>query len=200
MLNRRTPVAALLAAAFGLGLPVAGCLELEDPAMDLSVAEQPLGLPGLAEEPRQPGTCSKLYREETVIDADLSTVWALIADFPGYERWNPFVVHADAEADAGATVPIGVALGNHVLEMSYFIQVVEPEQRLCTRDVAWFSLFVYGQRCRMVELLPDGRVHFWQELLVDGPFTGLADLTFAGLMRQGMVAETAALKQQAEAL
>jgi len=196
MLNRCAPVALLFSAALGL----AGCLDLDDAAVDeVAVDEQGLGLPGIAEQPREPGAWSKVYREEAVIDADLSKVWTLIADFPGYESWNPFVVHADAEADAGATVPIGVALGNHVLEMSYFIQVVEPEHRLCTRDVAWFSLFVYGQRCRMVELLPDGRVHFWQELLVDGPFTKLADLTFAGLMRQGMVGETAALKQLAEA-
>jgi len=187
-----------VAALVVLALPLAGCVELDpDDGAELAVAAQALG--GVAEEPRLPSSCSVVYREEAVIAADPARVWELLIDMPGYADWNPWIVYADGEATPGAEVPVGVVLNGKVLDMKYVITVVEPGQRFCTRDNAWFSVFIHGQRCRVLEPQPDGTVRFWQELLVDGPFSRLADWTFGGAMRSGMAAETAALKARAEA-
>jgi hypothetical protein len=178
-----------------------GCIaEIDPDGTELEDAELALAAAPAGEPPREPGSCSVLYRSDIVIDADQATVWDVLVDMPRYAEWNPWIVYARGEAVPGAEVPVGVVLNGKVLDMKYVIGVVEPEQRFCTRDAAWFSTFIYGQRCRMLETLSDGTVHVWQELLIDGPFSQLADLTFGRTTRAGMDAEMAALRQRAEQL
>jgi len=176
-------------AVVALTFPLVACLEADGDTGE-ELAQQELGAEG---------ACEKVYREDVVIEADLERVWDLLIDLPRYADWNPWIVYANGDAIPGTKVPVGVVLSGKVLDMKYDIVSVEPQVRFCTKDDAWFTLFVDGSRCRMVELQADGTVHFWQELTVKGPFTWLADLTFAKEMRAGMAAETAALKATAEA-
>jgi uncharacterized protein YndB with AHSA1/START domain len=36
------------------------------------------------------------------IDATADRVWRVLTDVSAYDRWNPFIVHADGTAEAGA--------------------------------------------------------------------------------------------------
>ena len=195
----RLPVAPFLASLL-LAAPLAGCIaDVTDEAEPGITEQEIVDTTGVAEEPRQPGPLSIVYHHQIAIHADLDRVWDLIIDMPRYADWNPWIVYGRGEATPGARVPVGVVLNGHVLDMAYIIQVVEPETRFCTRDDAWFSGLIYGARCRTLTVQPDGSVVYAQELLVDGIFSGFADLTFGKATRDGMAAEAEGLKAAAEA-
>ncbi|MFJ6635894.1 SRPBCC domain-containing protein [Streptomyces sp. NPDC091376] len=148
--------------------------------------------------PRDPGKHSIVYREQRVINADAARVWTLLVDLPGYARWNPWVIRADGLASPGATVNVDVVLGGHVLPATHTILVTDPYTRFCWRDAGWNALFVYGQRCRTLQVQPDGRTLYTSELLLDGVLTAVADRVLGQAMRDGMAAEATALKDHAE--
>jgi hypothetical protein len=148
--------------------------------------------------PREPSARSVVYREEAVVAADLTRVWQILVDLPRYQDWNPWVTRAEGRAEPGAEVVVDVVLGKHVMRAQHIVLTVEPEARFCWRDAGWNSWFVYGQRCRTLQRQPDGRVLFRQELLLDGPLSPVAGLTMGRALRDGMAAETTALKQHAE--
>jgi uncharacterized protein YndB with AHSA1/START domain len=148
--------------------------------------------------PREPSARSVVFREEAVIAADPARVWGLLVNLDGYRSWNPWVVAADGAAEPGADVTVDVMLGGHRMHARHTVLTVRPEAEFCWKDAGWNSWFVYGQRCRWLEQRPDGTVLFRQELLLDGPLSGMASLTMGKALRDGMAAETAALKAHAE--
>lgn len=148
--------------------------------------------------PRVPSSHSVVYREQAVIAADSARIWGLLIDLPGYRFWNPWVVRAEGDAVPGATVEVDVVLGNHVMPATHTVLVVQPTTRFCWRDSGWNAWFVYGQRCRTLERQGDGTVVFTNELILDGILSPIADLAIGRAMRDGMAAETAALKRYAE--
>jgi hypothetical protein len=141
-----------------------------------------------------------VFHEEAVIDGDIATIWATLADLPAYADWNPWLVQAKGELKPGGTVWALVTMqGGAQMWAEHTVLVVEPNARLCWRDAGWNSLFVYGQRCRTLRAREDGKVFFQQDLLLDGPLAHFASLTTGPSLRAGMAAETAALKQRIEA-
>ena len=86
----------------------------------------------------------------------------------------------------------------HTQHVQHVVLTVQPQREFCWKDAGWNSWFVYGQRCRWLEPQGDGTVLFTQELLLDGPFAGAASHMMGEALRDGMAAETAALKQYAE--
>jgi uncharacterized protein YndB with AHSA1/START domain len=154
-------------------------------------------LPGGA-SPRDGGHCARVFHTETVIAAPLDRVWSVLVDLPAYQVWNPWLTSAEGTVAPGGGVRARVILGDEVRSADHVVLAVEPGKRLCWRDAGWTTLFVYGQRCRWIEPLPDGRVHFVQELLLDGAFVALAGWMYGDALEAGMAAETAALRQRAE--
>ncbi|MFS8097348.1 SRPBCC domain-containing protein [Lentzea alba] len=152
--------------------------------------------PGL--DPREPGEHSVVYRVDTVISAPQERIYALITDFPGYARWNPWVTKAAGGTSPGDEVKVDVILGSHTMAAKHTVLNGVPGQRFCWKDAGWNAWFVYGQRCRTLTSQPDGTVLVSNELLIDGVFSGGADFMMGKAMRDGMQAENAALKQVAE--
>jgi len=150
------------------------------------------------ETPREPSAHSVVYREQAIIHADQARIWQLIVDLPGYARWNPWVIRADGGSTPGSEVAVDVVLGRHVMPARHVVLVNEAQSRFCWRDAGWNAIFVYGQRCRTLQPQADGSILFKQELLLDGIFSPAADFTIGQAMRDGMAAETAALKRHAE--
>ncbi len=148
---------------------------------------------------RSPGPCSEVFHHEVVITADPERIFDLLADLPGYAAWNPWIVWARGELVPGGDVTVGVVLGGKVQEAQHKVLVVEPFQQLCWKDAGWNAWFLYGQRCRTLEALPDGTVKVTNELLLDGPLAWLGKLTNGASLDAGMIAENAALKATAEA-
>jgi hypothetical protein len=152
-----------------------------------------------AEKPRVRTSRSLVFEEEAVIAGGLADVWRTLADLPGYAAWNPWLVKAEGDLEAGGVVWADVMLGKKKMRAKHVVLAVEPERRLCWRDAGWNALFVYAQRSRTLEALPDGKVRLRQELLVDGPLRGVVGMAYGDALRAGLAAETAALKRSVEA-
>jgi polyketide cyclase/dehydrase/lipid transport protein len=177
---------------FALGPAMTGCVELDAETADL---EQALGVEPL----KTPSSCAVFYRGEAEIQAPASVVWELLSDLPGYASWNPWIIEAHGDLVPGGTVYVQAANGGQPIQAEHYVLVVDEESTLCWRDAGWNSWFVQAQRCRWIEEQPDGSVHFHQELFLDGILAGIADLAMGAGLRAGVAAETAALKQHAEA-
>jgi uncharacterized protein YndB with AHSA1/START domain len=149
--------------------------------------------------PRAPSACVVMFRSEAIIAAPTSRVWAVLTDLSGYRTWNPWLNDAAGELRPGGEVRVHVRLNGALRPADHVVLAVDRERRLCWRDAGWTTLFVYGQRCRWLEVLPDGRVHFRQELQLEGAMAPLARAMYGGSLQAGMDAETEALRQSSEA-
>ncbi|MCG8420898.1 MAG: SRPBCC domain-containing protein [Proteobacteria bacterium] len=177
-----------------------GCAAEFESADPVDVEGADSALTATVDEPRPPGPHSVVFRQSAVIDADVATIWNLLVDLNGYQDWNPWVVWAEGEAFPGAQVFVDVVMGKKTMRAEHTVLAVDPEQRFCWKDAGWNAKFVYGQRCRWLTVKDDGRVLFEQELLLDGALAGVSALFYGHALRDGMAAETVALKDYAEDL
>jgi uncharacterized protein YndB with AHSA1/START domain len=150
-------------------------------------------------EPRAVESTSLVIAEATSIAAPADRVWAVLTDLAAYRDWNPWLTAAEGTLAPGAEVQVRVVLNGEARMADHVVLAVDPGRKLCWRDAGWTTLFVYGQRCRWIDARSDGSVYFSQELLLDGPFADIAMLQYGASLRAGMAAETAALRQRAEA-
>jgi hypothetical protein len=148
--------------------------------------------------PRTPSKHSVVYRTQAVIEADPARVWHLLVDLPGYATWNPWVIRAEGQAVPGGLVSVEVVMGRRTMRAKHVVLAVEPQARFCWRDEGWTTWFAYAQRSRTIERRADGSVLFSQEVLIDGALKRVAHHTMGKAIRDGMAAETAALKRHAE--
>jgi uncharacterized protein YndB with AHSA1/START domain len=148
--------------------------------------------------PRAPSARSLVMRAEAEIAASADDVWRVLVDLPAYAAWNPWLVSAEGDVAPGGVVWASVVLGEKTMRAKHRVLVVEPGLRLCWRDAGWNALVVYGQRSRTIEPCARG-VRLQQELLIDGPLRGLAMRLYGDALRDGLSAETQALKRRLEA-
>ncbi len=75
---------------------------------------------------------------EIIINAPRSAVWRVLADIPGYNRWNPFLTYGGGEVKEGETLKLNVRLpGAWVTPTQVRVLTVTPEQEL-----AWLGHFL----------------------------------------------------------
>jgi uncharacterized protein YndB with AHSA1/START domain len=149
-------------------------------------------------EPRTPSGRSVVFRAQAVIQARAEQVWHALVDLPGYPAWNPWLVRAEGEVRVGGVVWAQVRLGAKQLRAKHRVLVAERPVRLCWRDAGLSTIFVYGQRLRVLTEEADGRVRLEQELLLEGPLQGLVVRMYGESLRAGLEAETQALKRFVE--
>jgi len=182
---------------------VAGCAAPpppDEPAVAQSQAAISAATPASVEAPHVPGPCSIVYESDAVIRGTVDQVWDTLVDLPHYGDWNPWVVSASGTLAPGGAVTVQVMLNGRQQKADHKVLTVNPKSDFCWRDAGWNSWFVYGQRCRWLTPHADGTVGYHVELLLDGPIDWLADWTNGQALRDGMSAETAALKQHVESL
>lgn len=139
------------------------------------------------------------YSTHIDINADADDVFAVIADFDGYNRWNPWLIQAQGQCREGEIADVTVRLGAKTMKVKHKVLEVVPGKRLRWCDMGWFTLFAYGERSRSIEALPGGGVRYRNELPITGPLRALADMFTGKAVREGMAAENLALKQFVEA-
>ncbi|MBA3488083.1 MAG: SRPBCC domain-containing protein [Longispora sp.] len=139
-----------------------------------------------------------VYRHEVVIAADRTRIWQLLTDFPAYKDWNPFVIQAEGKAIPGATVNVKAVFHGLALKFKQKVTTVAPEEEFCWEDAGWNSKFASAHRCRTLIPMSDGTVLFTQEVVIDGGLIKVADLFMGHPLREGVEAETTALKWHAE--
>lgn len=135
--------------------------------------------------------------EEIAIDANPQQVFDVITDFSAYARWNPWVVRAEGDAREDGAVVVRAKLGARVIKVHHRILVFRPgvEFRWC--DKGWFTALAYGQRARFLEARGAG-THYRVELTVTGLMAGFVGKTMGRALREGLLAETVALKKRVE--
>lgn len=96
---------------------------------------------------------AKEVRTEVEIGADARRVWDVIADFPAYPEWNPFIRRIDGEARAGSRITVHITTpGGTRRTYEPVITVMEPAKEL--RWVGKVPGIVSGEH--IFELVPSG--------------------------------------------
>ena len=147
---------------------------------------------------RAPGAGSVLLVEEVEIDAPVDLVWDVLTDLRGYAAWNPWLVDCSGAPEPGAEVVAQVMLNGRPRRAVHRVLEVEPPTRFCWRDHGPTTAFVYGQRCRELVALAGGGTRLRVELMLDGPMLRVAVRRFGQTLREGLAAETEALRSAAE--
>jgi hypothetical protein len=181
--------------AFLASLPLWAVACSQTPPTALAVDEAALSS---SDTPHQPSPCAITYEDDAIIRGSVDRIWDTLVDLPRYSEWNPWVVSAEGKIEPGAAVTVQVVLGSHTQKAEHVVLTVSPKSDFCWRDAGWNSWFVYAQRCRWLTPRADGTVAYHVELLLDGPIDWLADWTNGKALRDGLSAETAALKARVE--
>ena len=144
---------------------------------------------------------SKTIQSEVTVEASRETVWQILTDFEGYERWNPLITAAEGDARLGAQIEVDIhPPDSDTQELSPEITILRPNRKL-----AWMSREVLpGVSDREYEViidpLGDERVRVVMHKRFEGiliPFSSTAeeqvglDLMAEALKRR---AETATLE------
>lgn len=149
--------------------------------------------------PRSPGPKTVQWDADAIIDAPRDVVWDLLMDLPHYKDWNPWITSAEGTVTPGAHVHVNAVMGPITEPFDHVVMTVTPKSFFCWRDSGWNSWFAYGQRCRWLDETPDGKTHFHQQVLVDGPLDIVAKIFNGPCLAAGIANETQAIKATAEA-
>jgi hypothetical protein len=133
------------------------------------------------------------------IEAPPSLVWAILADFGTYRRWNPLISGILGRPANGAQLEVRLRSpgGNDVSIRSMIVRVREP------RELRWLErwivpgLFASERRFR-IEALPQGGVRFHHGEQVRGIMVPLLSQRRRLRGKSGFDAMNTALKQRAE--
>jgi hypothetical protein len=133
------------------------------------------------------------------INAPAGLVWAILADFRTYARWNPFIRGVAGRSASGARIELRLKTpaGDDVRVKSQVVRSNEP------RELRWLErwllpgLFSSEHRFR-IESLPGGGVRFHHAEQVRGLMVPLLRQRHLLRGRRGFDAMNVALKQRAE--
>ncbi|MBB6173751.1 hypothetical protein HNR23_003811 [Nocardiopsis mwathae] len=137
-------------------------------------------------------------RTEVEIDASPDDVWEVLTDFGAHPEWNPFIVRAEGEIEAGRRLRVELSSGGRVTVFEPTVLVAEAG-----RELRWLGRFgipglVDGEHYFLIEEAGDGRAR-----LIHGEmFTGVAvPLARRALdVEADFTAMNSALKQRVETM
>jgi hypothetical protein len=140
---------------------------------------------------------SKTIKTTVTVEAPRETVWRILTDFEGYERWNPLMTSAEGEARIGAQIEVDIhPPDSDTQELSPEITILRPNRKL-----AWMSRDVLpGISDReyevIIDMLGEERVRVVMHKRFEGiliPFTSTSEEQI------GLDLMAEALKRRAEA-
>lgn len=143
----------------------------------------------------------QMRQVQTYIDirAPASLVWAILADFGTYRRWNPLIRGVLGRPTTGAEIEVRLRSlqGNDVSIRSKIVRAREP------RELRWLDrwtvpgMFSSERRFR-IESLPEGGVRFHHGEQVRGLMAPLLTQRRQMRSKSALDAMNTALKQRAE--
>jgi hypothetical protein len=138
-------------------------------------------------------------RTEIEIDAPTERVWKILTDLESFEKWNPFIVHAEGVARRGQRLAVTIhPPGRRATTFRPTVVAHEPNRELRWLGRLWVPGIFDGEHAHEVEALPNGRTRYVQRERFHGilvPFVG-------GMIRdteEGFREMGEALKARAEA-
>lgn len=140
------------------------------------------------------GACHSAH-EEILIAARPATVWQVIFDAPGYERWNPMLVKIEGEFREGEQVKVHLKEpSGKITSFDSTVRRIVPEREI-HQGGGFPGLFTFDQT---MTLEPEGEA---TRLTIKEEFRGLGelfiDMSWAGAAYQEM---GRAAKTRAEAI
>jgi hypothetical protein len=133
------------------------------------------------------------------INAPAGLVWAILADFRTYARWNPFIHRMAGRSASGAKIDfrLKTPAGDDVRVKSKVVSSHEPRELRWLERWSLPGLFSSEHRFR-IESLPSGGVRFHHAEQVRGLMVPLLRQRHRLRGRRGFDAMNVALKQRAE--
>ena len=141
---------------------------------------------------------SKQLSSEIMIDSSAQRVWALITDFDGFPRWNPFIRRAAGEVRTGARLEVLIQpSGTKGTTFHPKVLKVEPNRELRWLGRLYVPWLFDGEHALIIEPSGESSVKFIQREKFTGLLVPLARSTLRDTQR-GFEEMNRALKQQAE--
>ena len=134
------------------------------------------------------------FYTEIVIDANIDSIWNLLVDLSSYSKWNPWVIEAFGDVVPGGYINVKVIMNDKIMKASHIMLDVEKNRRLCWKDAGWNSLFVYAQRSRDLEELPNGKVLLTQTITANGILSSFVKYFYGKSLQKGIEDESNAIK------
>lgn len=122
---------------------------------------------------------------ETVLDAPPERVWAVLADLPGWNGWNPTLFAVGGPAQAGTDVRMKLRLGRLTVPMRQEIRMVDPPRELAWRSrQAWPAAFDVVRRF-VLEPMDGGRTRLIQTETATGFLARPIVAVIGGMVTRG---------------
>lgn len=133
-----------------------------------------------------------------VIDAPAFVVWDIIADFPRYPEWNPFILKIQGVLEVNSKLEMELMLANdEVVHGEFAVTGAEKE-----REIAWSGKNggnLLGVEHRLaIQPLAHNRVTFLQTAKFGGDIISLVASKLHPLLAKQLENMNIALKQRAE--
>ena len=132
------------------------------------------------------------------IDAPAEKVWAILVDFPTYEKWNPLTVKVKGEARVEEVVKLHVQLGGQRMVRSHVISRVDANEALCWTIRTRQPWLMRGERCQTLTSLENGGCRYDNDERVEGLASVFIRLFFTGKIRAALEQVGEGLKERAE--
>ena len=129
------------------------------------------------------------------IDAPAADVWAVLIDFEGYARWNPFTPRVETVLGVGEPARLHVDMpGFGRLVRTEWINLVEPERTLCWGMHLGAPALLCANRWQQLSPLPSGGTRYSTVDRLSGLLTPVVMRCFGRAMRRGFLAVAEGLK------
>jgi len=135
----------------------------------------------------------------TLIAASPESIWEVLVDLEGYERWNTFTPTVRSTLGIGAPVHLDVVLGTRRRTRSVnHVEVIEAPHR-----IVWSSILLHGRllrtrRTQTVEGIEAGRSRYTTTETFDGPLAPLVALVSRSAVERGFAAVAEGLRRHVE--
>jgi hypothetical protein len=139
-----------------------------------------------------------LIETEIEIEASVESVWALLIDFEGYEKWNPLTVNIEGKPIVGEVVKLHVKLADTSMIRKHVISRVESNTALCWTIRTRRPWLMRGERCQTLEDLGSHRCMYRNSERVEGLTSVIVAWFYKKKIRQGIESVGLTLKQLAE--
>jgi|SRR5262245_28631411 len=142
-----------------------------------------------------------MHRLDTQIEIEspLDRVWAILMDFPGYGRWNPFIRSISGVPAIGATLEVFIQPpGSGGMRFRPRVLVFESGRQLRWKGNLLLPGLFDGDHLLAVERRSDTHVVFHHSEIFSGLFVPLYKRALDTATRQGFLAMNEALKREAE--
>ena len=139
---------------------------------------------------------AETVESEVTVNAPVETVWQVVTDVEGYERWNPFVTSAAGDLRLGGELDLRLELPDgETDEITPEVVVLRPDRKLRWQSHRVLPGIADREYEVILEPLDGGRVLIYQQMRIEGI---LAPLTDSGEEQAALDAMASALVEQVE--